>query len=195
MRKSQRRPQTTITTPQTRADASKRRGARRPTSPSPGIRGGTRRWVARGAAPRTDVSNRNVLKGIRWDSRNLPGICRMWGSLVIVSHRRAPRRLEPAPGPLGTNVVDPCQHIQYPGPLLGRARAPRCQVWPRGVRPEVWRGPCRSIGKVGTCRRALAGSKSQLCGRCGARRWISTCLLYTSPSPRDATLSRMPSSA
>ena len=25
--------------------------------------------------------------------------------------------------------------------------------------------------------------------------WYSTCLLYTSPSPRDATLSRMPSSA
>ena len=25
--------------------------------------------------------------------------------------------------------------------------------------------------------------------------WGSTCLLYTSPSPRDATLSRMPSSA
>ena len=25
--------------------------------------------------------------------------------------------------------------------------------------------------------------------------WIVTCLLYTSPSPRDATLSRMPSSA
>ena len=26
-------------------------------------------------------------------------------------------------------------------------------------------------------------------------RWIKNCLLYTSPSPRDATLSRMPSSA
>ena len=26
-------------------------------------------------------------------------------------------------------------------------------------------------------------------------RWYSRCLLYTSPSPRDATLSRMPSSA
>ena len=26
-------------------------------------------------------------------------------------------------------------------------------------------------------------------------RWVKTCLLYTSPSPRDATLSRMPSSA
>ena len=25
--------------------------------------------------------------------------------------------------------------------------------------------------------------------------WLSFCLLYTSPSPRDATLSRMPSSA
>ena len=32
-------------------------------------------------------------------------------------------------------------------------------------------------------------------GRPGARRWIMPCLLYTSPSPRDATLSRMPSSA
>ena len=27
------------------------------------------------------------------------------------------------------------------------------------------------------------------------RHWEFTCLLYTSPSPRDATLSRMPSSA
>ena len=26
-------------------------------------------------------------------------------------------------------------------------------------------------------------------------RWVENCLLYTSPSPRDATLSRMPSSA
>ena len=29
----------------------------------------------------------------------------------------------------------------------------------------------------------------------GARNGVSICLLYTSPSPRDATLSRMPSSA
>ena len=28
-----------------------------------------------------------------------------------------------------------------------------------------------------------------------ARQNLHTCLLYTSPSPRDATLSRMPSSA
>ena len=29
----------------------------------------------------------------------------------------------------------------------------------------------------------------------GCRKWFNVCLLYTSPSPRDATLSRMPSSA
>ena len=31
--------------------------------------------------------------------------------------------------------------------------------------------------------------------RAGALSWARYCLLYTSPSPRDATLSRMPSSA
>ena len=29
----------------------------------------------------------------------------------------------------------------------------------------------------------------------GGVHWVIVCLLYTSPSPRDATLSRMPSSA
>ena len=28
-----------------------------------------------------------------------------------------------------------------------------------------------------------------------AKRWLNNCLLYTSPSPRDRTRSRMPSSA
>ena len=31
--------------------------------------------------------------------------------------------------------------------------------------------------------------------RIAATRYMKSCLLYTSPSPRDATLSRMPSSA
>ena len=48
------------------------------------------------------------------------------------------------------------------------------------------------------------GSEGEMCGngaRCFARfaqsklKGSDTCLLYTSPSPRDATLSRMPSSA
>ena len=33
------------------------------------------------------------------------------------------------------------------------------------------------------------------CGTCGSDAMVDCCLLYTSPSPRDATLSRMPSSA
>ena len=36
---------------------------------------------------------------------------------------------------------------------------------------------------------------SQQIGKKKAFRAVGTCLLYTSPSPRDATLSRMPSSA
>ena len=34
-----------------------------------------------------------------------------------------------------------------------------------------------------------------LLGATGQVTWLNPCLLYTSPSPRDATLSRMPSSA
>ena len=42
---------------------------------------------------------------------------------------------------------------------------------------------------------------NEMCKRAGVEcewvvnEWDSICLLYTSPSPRDATLSRMPSSA
>ena len=45
--------------------------------------------------------------------------------------------------------------------------------------------------------RSISELKQALSQRGGAeaKRCISTCLLYTSPSPRDATLSRMPSSA
>ena len=38
----------------------------------------------------------------------------------------------------------------------------------------------------------LEGMREDIEGPCGK---LATCLLYTSPSPRDATLSRMPSSA
>ena len=41
----------------------------------------------------------------------------------------------------------------------------------------------------------LRGTLEGLCARLAAERGVSTCLLYTSPSPRDRTRSRMPSSA
>ena len=47
-------------------------------------------------------------------------------------------------------------------------------------------------GKVGT---RLEELNSQLATGGNYIFYLSTCLLYTSPSPRDATLSRMPSSA
>ena len=39
------------------------------------------------------------------------------------------------------------------------------------------------------------GQLDILVNNAGIYRWSQVCLLYTSPSPRDATLSRMPSSA
>ena len=56
------------------------------------------------------------------------------------------------------------------------------------------------IGVGGFHRAHLATYVDELC-RAGHRQWsivgtgVMACLLYTSPSPRDATLSRMPSSA
>ena len=41
----------------------------------------------------------------------------------------------------------------------------------------------------------LTGSFDSLLKKANSDHWYNTCLLYTSPSPRDATLSRMPSSA
>ena len=42
---------------------------------------------------------------------------------------------------------------------------------------------------------ARAPSKQSNSPRAGENKQVRRCLLYTSPSPRDATLSRMPSSA
>ena len=74
--------------------------------------------------------------------------------------------------------------------------------------------PCSSIGRVESqveapfsddtsiALRKLGGrflviSLASACSCClrVVREWFLACLLYTSPSPRDATLSRMPSSA
>ena len=42
----------------------------------------------------------------------------------------------------------------------------------------------------------VAATRDDLVGmRCGHEMQVATCLLYTSPSPRDSTSSRMPSSA
>ena len=52
---------------------------------------------------------------------------------------------------------------------------------------------CRAVYAVLVAHRLESGGiASELWG---SAPWVENCLLYTSPSPRDATLSRMPSSA
>ena len=67
---------------------------------------------------------------------------------------------------------------------------------PRRVEPRV-RVPAGSVGIAGMQTGLYpleAPGGWQLIGRCPSKLF-DFCLLYTSPSPRDATLSRMPSSA
>ena len=56
----------------------------------------------------------------------------------------------------------------------------------------------RAVGKFRREDDSVLDGESTVCsvgaGR-GEAAWFDICLLYTSPSPRDATLSRMPSSA
>ena len=67
--------------------------------------------------------------------------------------------------------------------------------------PSCCDTPASSCGGAGLCSKAKIGQPGRLFGGCGGdygcgnNAPILSCLLYTSPSPRDATLSRMPSSA
>ena len=58
--------------------------------------------------------------------------------------------------------------------------------------PDAEGRPFRYVGCTTNCERRMAehmGMKE------GGAAWCKSCLLYTSPSPRDKRLSRMPSSA
>ena len=70
-------------------------------------------------------------------------------------------------------------------PLLGGGSA----IWSKPALARVARWDKKEGEKLAVPR---ANLRDALPAHCGVFR---TCLLYTSPSPRDATLSRMPSSA
>ena len=59
---------------------------------------------------------------------------------------------------------------------------------------RIWKQRLVDIGVV-TVQEALDYGFSGVLVRGSGIKWDLSCLLYTSPSPRDATLSRMPSSA
>ena len=76
-----------------------------------------------------------------------------------------------------TRWVGRAEELKHRGELLGRSQ------WSAGFDGFV------------DAERQLVRYGRSFGNRCGGRSRRCACLLYTSPSPRDATLSRMPSSA
>ena len=73
-----------------------------------------------------------------------------------------------------------------------RTPAERFHLLPPGIAPDR-RAPANAAEVRAALRRELSVGSDLLVVQIGSG--FKTCLLYTSPSPRDATLSRMPSSA
>ena len=86
-----------------------------------------------------------------------------------------------------TMCVATTQSLTEVWPLLWRLRdRVSCATWKRLILSE---GPWEGINKTVAWEMYFQKEGYSPHAQCG------TCLLYTSPSPRDATLSRMPSSA
>ena len=87
--------------------------------------------------------------------------------------------------------------------VTSHPRCSNCHVGPSNV--PMWSGPSygrtRSHGMNINAGESRIGAEAVLCSTCHAFREDNAnnlphiCLLYTSPSPRDGLLSRMPSSA
>ena len=63
------------------------------------------------------------------------------------------------------------------------------------VVPRMMMEDCLASGQLAEKHRSTAGKQIQKWDEKTSVVEVYNCLLYTSPSPRDATLSRMPSSA
>ena len=82
---------------------------------------------------------------------------------------------------------DPGPEQAGPGPVDNQSTVP--------MRPSN-PAPCNHAAEVVLSRRYVTAACSiSSSERLATKATIQSCLLYTSPSPRDATLSRMPSSA
>ena len=116
------------------------------------------------------------------------------GTTRTVARRRPPRGSPAAARPTaasGTNRT--CSTSRISGTSRTSRRCPTTSRTNAGVTAEALatalrRDPAGAVAKAGVARRGETAALVEL-----ARGRL--CLLYTSPSPRDATLSRMPSSA
>ena len=91
---------------------------------------------------------------------------------VLLAHRRAGKTVATINDKIHRAVVSPLSHARYAyvAPFLAQAKEVAWEYLKRYAMPVT-----------------IAKSEAEL--------WIEFCLLYTSPSPRDGLLSRMPSSA
>ena len=100
--------------------------------------------------------------------------------LVIMRQRHSVRDFDPRPVP--RSIIEDC--IQTAG------------LAPSGANHQPWHfaliGNTQMKAEI---RNAAEVEERRFYSRNSTDEWIRACLLYTSPSPRDATLSRMPSSA
>ena len=80
---------------------------------------------------------------------------------------------------------------------LREAAAPHAheQVERHGERRGLVQDDLLELGELPHLVRVRVGVRARATVRVRVRVRMISCLLYTSPSPRDATLSRMPSSA
>ena len=64
------------------------------------------------------------------------------------------------------------------------------------AKKRVEKGQTEGVSRFSGRAEATPGERAGVCAASGrSGRWVESCLLYTSPSPRDRTRSRMPSSA
>ena len=101
------------------------------------------------------------------------------------------RGKSPGMGPSSNGKVSPAAHT-ISSQLSSTMLAPR----PRSITPKLRRSlsPAPKFKRHGSAASRVSKVKGTK-GSLRNSRHTSPCLLYTSPSPRDATLSRMPSSA
>ena len=90
--------------------------------------------------------------------------------------------------PLSTTIDDRFYLVRYPIEYAGEGKYGVAEDLPPGSDPDA-----ATTYEIIT-ERHLYNATDNLIGE-GSPEEKDTCLLYTSPSPRDATLSRMPSSA
>ena len=143
----------------------------------------------------TDDASCAAPSASRWPEERAPSVCgTQWQEDYAALHARL------VASPSSRILVFDCRAAPGQGGLADRLTGMMTALllailsgrafqldWP-GVESAYATPRLDATALLGAARAAPASEVRKL-------RWVNRCLLYTSPSPRDATLSRMPSSA